>query len=94
MKPTKNRFFCLACQRAKMLFPTKSKAENFIKFNHDDIADSSEMVPVRTYYCSFCCGWHVTSKENARQAKFFDRRDQHILKRISVINHKNTVTNR
>ena len=37
MKPVRNRFQCMECQRTKMLFESKSKAINFIKFNTDEI---------------------------------------------------------
>lgn len=56
MKP-KNRYFCMGCQRPKMLFETKSKADNFLKFNKDDF----DKTPSRSYFCSFCGGWHISS---------------------------------
>ena len=61
MKPIKNRIFCIECRRAKMLFESKSKALNFIKFNADEIKDESGIAPKRAYYCKSCGGWHVTS---------------------------------
>lgn len=63
MKPTKNKVFCRDCNRPKMLFPSEEKALNFIKFNSEEIAEESEKVPVRAYFCDFCNGWHVTSSE-------------------------------
>lgn len=63
MKPTKNKVFCRDCNRTKMLFPSEEKALNFIKFNSEEIAEESEKVPVRAYFCDFCNGWHVTSSE-------------------------------
>lgn len=62
MKPIKNRIYCLGCQHAKMLFESKSKAMNFIKFNADDIREENGTAPSRAYYCDWCGGWHVTSK--------------------------------
>lgn len=56
MKP-KNRYFCMGCQRPKMLFESKSKADNFLKFNKDDF----DKTPTRSYFCSFCGGWHISS---------------------------------
>lgn len=56
MKP-KNRYFCIGCQRPKMLFESKSKADNFLKFNKDDF----DKTPTRSYFCSFCGGWHISS---------------------------------
>ena len=37
MKPIKNRRFCIACQKQKMLFDSQSKADNFLKFNAKEI---------------------------------------------------------
>jgi len=62
MKPTKNRIFCLVCGRAKMLFESQSKADNFIRFNAEEIMEENGYAPIRSYYCPFCLGWHVTHK--------------------------------
>lgn len=88
MKPTNNRVFCIGCKHPKMLFETQTKADNFIKFNRDEIASSSEKVPTRSYYCSFCCGWHVTSVENEGKAEANDRRDEHTWHQIRSLNSK------
>lgn len=62
MKPTKNKFHCPACQHTKMLFATKEEAIRFLKYNADDIEHETGKRPVRTYYCTACGGWHITSK--------------------------------
>lgn len=62
MRPVKNRMFCLECKRAKMLFESKGKALNFIKFNSDEIKNANGIAPTRVYYCKSCGGWHVTSR--------------------------------
>ena len=62
MKPIKNRIFCMECQRPKMLFESKSKAINFIKFNSDEIKNENGIAPIRVYFCKSCGGWHVTSR--------------------------------
>ncbi len=67
MKPKNNIIFCHGCHRSKMLFETKSKADNFIKFNKDNILEENGHAPVRSYYCEFCCGYHVTSLTCVRQ---------------------------
>ena len=36
MKPKKNRIFCRDCNKYKTLFESESKADNFIKFNHEE----------------------------------------------------------
>jgi hypothetical protein len=61
MKPTKNKVFCKNCDRTKMLFETERKADNFIKFNSEEIHEETGYSPQRSYYCLFCGGWHVTS---------------------------------
>lgn len=62
MKP-KNRIYCPQCSRLKLQFETKAKAENFIRFNAEDIKDATGYAPTRAYYCTACCAWHVTSHE-------------------------------
>ena len=48
-----------------MLFETKEKADNFIKFNGDEIEEDSGFKPERSYFCIACNGWHLTHiKEN------------------------------
>ena len=59
MKP-KNRVMCPDCGRLKMFFESESKANNFIKFNKDDIENGDEL---RSYYCPACCGWHISHKQ-------------------------------
>lgn len=61
MKPTRNRYFCAYNHRPKMLFKTRMKALNFIRFNREEFEDETK-VPRRTYYCKACMGWHITSK--------------------------------
>ncbi len=63
MKPKRNRIFCHDCNRYKTLFESESKADNFIKFNHEEIEACSGHAPNRSYYCRSCAGWHVTSKQ-------------------------------
>lgn len=52
----------MECQRAKMLFDSKNKAINFIKFNSDEIKNVNGIAPKRAYFCKSCGGWHVTSR--------------------------------
>ena len=82
MKPIKNRRFCIACQKQKMLFDSQSKADNFLKFNAKEILEENETSPVRSYYCTFCCGWHVTSNPSTVQGEWLDGRDKVLLKKI------------
>jgi hypothetical protein len=66
MKPTKNKVFCNNCNRAKMLFETEKKAENFIRFNKEEIEAETGIGPQRAYYCLFCGGWHITHFKEPR----------------------------
>jgi hypothetical protein len=61
-KPKKIRVMCPDCRRQKMLFESERKANDFIKWNGDDI--DSHGRELRSYYCPSCCGWHITSKEH------------------------------
>jgi len=47
-----------------MLFESESQANNFIKFNRESIEELGGKIPVRSYYCPLCMGWHVTSNPN------------------------------
>lgn len=76
MKPTKNRVFCTACQRTKMLFEQQSQADNFIRFNSRQILEETGHCPERSYYCVNCGGWHITSVVSQQIAERLDRRDQ------------------
>lgn len=84
MKPKNNRIFCISCHHSKMLFATQAKADNFIKFNSEDIAAHSSKVPSRSYYCSFCCGWHVTSIDDDDLARQRDERDAKVWEAIKT----------
>lgn len=75
MKPIKNRFFCIACSRPKMLFSTKSKADNFIRFNSEAIYEETGIAPVRSYYCPMCLGWHTTHIASECVGDKFNHRD-------------------
>jgi len=76
MKPKKNQIFCVACGRPKMLFETKAKADNFIKFNSSEMMEESGKAPIRSYYCEICGGYHVTSNNSKTHAEWLDIRDK------------------
>jgi hypothetical protein len=67
MKPTRSRIFCRDSGKSKILFETEKKADNFIRFNAEEIASASGFSPVRSYFCISCGGYHVTSKETAQE---------------------------
>ena len=76
MKPKKNHKFCVAYGRPKMLFETKTKADNFIKFNSSEMKEESGKAPIRSYYCEICGGYHVTSNNSKTHAEWLDIRDK------------------
>ena len=59
-----------------MLFETKAKADNFIKFNSSEIMEESGKAPIRSYYCEICGGYHVTSNNSKTHAEWLDIRDK------------------
>lgn len=72
MRPTKNRYYCISCHRTKMLFGTREKAINFIRFNREDYEENGIVKPIRVYYCKTCLGWHITSKSHVKPVWFVD----------------------
>lgn len=73
MKPTRNKYYCMACGRTKMLFEDEAHAMNFIRFNSDDVARENGHAPVRAYYCHLCMGWHLTSNPNVEFVDSYPR---------------------
>ncbi len=67
MKPTKNRIMCPDCRKPKMLFETERKANDFIKWNREDIEHGEKL---RAYYCPSCCGWHISHQKHRRGYDF------------------------
>lgn len=76
MKP-KNRVFCVRAARPKLLFDSKKKADNFMRYNGDEIADETGKKPVRSYYCTACGGWHVTSREKTLHRQMQERESEY-----------------
>ncbi len=82
MRPTKNRVYCYGCQRSKMLFETKAKADNFITYNSEGMLEENGKAPVRSYYCELCGGYHVTSNPSADAGEILNHRDQIMMARF------------
>lgn len=85
IKPSKNLVYCYACKRRKMLFEEKSEADNFIKYNHGGILEENGKAPVRSYYCEFCCGYHVTSNPSVEDGERLDRQDSQLVQELVSI---------
>ena len=82
MKPKRNLVFCVGCHRNKMLFESQAKANNFIKFNSEGIKEENGKAPVRSYYCEFCGGYHVTSNPSLTEGERLDSRDIQKMKQL------------
>ena len=65
----KHRIMCPDCGREKILFESESKANNFIKFNGEELGNN-----LRAYYCPACCGWYISSKQYS--SKYEGRTDK------------------
>lgn len=81
MKP-KIRYFCVACQRPKMLFETQEEADRFIAYNRGEMLRGRRKAPVRSYYCEICGGWHVTSNPSKEDAKRLDVKDKALAEEV------------
>lgn len=84
MKPTKNHTYCLSCRRPKMLFASAKEADAFIRFNAGEILEETGKAPVRSYYCSLCCGYHVTSNPSREEGESMDERDEGMIRQIDA----------
>ena len=58
-RPTRNRYFCNAIGRTKMLFKTEEEANRFIAYKSDSFP-KQDRAPRRAYKCCCCDGWHLT----------------------------------
>lgn len=85
IKPSKNLVYCYACKRKKMLFEEKLGADNFIKYNHGGILEENGKAPVRSYYCEFCCGYHVTSNPSVKDGAKQDWQDSQLIQELTSI---------
>lgn len=85
IKPSKNLVYCYGCKKRKMLFEEKSKADNFIKYNHGGILEEKGKAPVRSYYCELCCGYHVTSILSQEDGERLDSQDSQLLHELTSV---------
>jgi hypothetical protein len=76
MKPKHNRVMCPECFKQKMLFEAQKQADNFIKWNGDDI--DTHGGELRSYYCPACGGWHITSKPHKES---YEHNTENLIKR-------------
>ena len=76
MKPRNNRVMCPECFKQKMLFETQKQADNFIKWNGEDIDTNGG--ELRSYYCPACGGYHISSKP---YKKVYEHNTENLIKR-------------
>ena len=76
MKPRNNRVMCPECFKHKMLFETQKQADNFIKWNGEDIDTNGG--ELRSYYCPACGGYHISSKP---YKKVYEHNTENLIKR-------------
>lgn len=88
MKPGKNRIFCPACGRSKIVFSTKEEADRFISFNRVEILREHHKAPVRSYYCPMCCAFHVTSNPSLEAGEEMDEKVAERLEQIIKLSSK------
>ena len=74
MRPI-NRIMCPDCGRPKMLFETERKANDFIRWNGDELY-VPEGCELRAYYCPSCCGWHISHQ---RHRKSYDTQTESLI---------------
>jgi len=72
-----------------MLFETETKADTFIKFNGKEIENETGYKPERSYFCTYCGGWHVTSQKEyliikSRTEKVLDLYEQAQAKKAQI----------
>lgn len=84
MKPIRNTTFCYGCRKHKMLFESQSKANNFIRYNGEDILEENGKAPVRSYYCEICAGYHVTSNPSTEAGERLNQRDHQLIESLSI----------
>jgi hypothetical protein len=65
-----------------MLFETQSKADRFIELNGDSIREKKGKAPVKSYFCNFCGGYHVTSSKSKTKENYFKWHNREIIGRI------------
>lgn len=75
IKP-KNKVFCRGCNKTKILFATKEKADNFLKFNREYFLEKDGNALNHSYFCRFCMGYHVTSNSLKRAKMIYAERDK------------------
>ena len=59
----RNLIYCPESKQFKLQFDSPESAQNFIKYNADEIMEESGRYPIREYFCKSCGCYHVTSHE-------------------------------
>lgn len=77
---------CPDCGRPKMQFESEAKADNFIRFNGDEVSKGRGM---RSYHCPACCCWHITTHSFSED---YDNRTKNLIDRYHTsVNSEQTM---
>lgn len=74
---------CPECFKQKMLFDTQKEADNFIKWNGDEIDTGGG--ELRSYFCPACGGYHISSKPYKPS---YDHNTENLIKRYEKSTNK------
>lgn len=87
-----NRVYCAASRKYKVLFESEKSANNFIKYNSDDIREQNGYAPIRSYYCPICGGWHVTSQPEDIMVKDHMSHAEYVLNTLHNMSNNATLS--
>lgn len=85
----RNRIMCPDCQKPKILFETERKANDFIRWNGDNL--ENQCGKLRAYYCPACCGWHISHQ---KYRKSYDSRTDNLISAFDRQKKKRTKIDR
>ena len=58
---------------------------SFEEGRYDGILEENGKAPVRSYYCEFCCGYHVTSILSLEDGERLDHQDSQLIQKLTTI---------
>ena len=65
-----------------MLFETQEAADRYIKYFREE---EDDYFIAKSYYCAFCGGYHLTGNSSSYKTRWFDNRDERMLKKVDDI---------
>lgn len=64
-----NCIYCPQCKKEKLQFKTFKQAKRYLDYNAEKVAVMNGNKPIRVYWCSACCCYHITSKPKNEKYK-------------------------